>query len=41
MWCIDCAEEFLADELAELKINNRQSWLEKVADILGYHILEV
>lgn len=41
MWCIDCAEDFLSDELAELKIKNRKSWIEKVADVLGYQILEV
>ena len=41
MWCIDCAEEFLSDELEELKKEDRSGWLEKVAGVLGYQILEV
>lgn len=41
MWCIDCAEDYFADELGELKRNNRTEWIEKVADVLGHKILEV
>lgn len=41
MWCIDCAEEFMEDELSALKRESRGEWLEKVAEALGYKILEV
>ena len=41
IWCIDCAEEYLEDELNDLKRNDRAEWLEKVAEVLGYQILEV
>lgn len=41
IWCVDCAEEFMEDELEELKHKNRSEWLEKVAEALEYKILEV
>lgn len=39
--CLDCAEEFLDDELQELKRNDSGDWLEKISEVLGYQILEV
>ena len=39
--CMSCAEDFMWDELQELKRNNVREWEEKVSEILGYRILEV
>lgn len=41
MWCVDCAEEWLEDELAERKRDNRSNYLERLAEILDCQILEV
>ena len=41
MWCIDCAEEFMEDELADMKLNNRSGYLERLAEIMEYKIWEV
>lgn len=39
--CIDCAEQWMEDELAEIKKNNRAEYLERMAETLTYQILEV
>ena len=40
-WCVECAGEYLENELFEHKRDNKLSWLEKVAYALDYQILEV
>lgn len=39
--CIDCAEEWMFDELLEVKHTNRVRYIQLMADALGLQILEV
>ena len=41
MWCVDCAEEFMEEELEEMKLKNRSYYLEKLAEITDFKIWEV
>jgi hypothetical protein len=39
--CVDCAEEWMFDELLEVKHTNRVRYIQLMADALGLQILEV
>ena len=39
--CIDCAEDWMFDELMEIKHTNRMRYIQAMADALDMDILEV
>ena len=39
--CPDCSAEWMEDELADLRRHNKDEYLERAAEALGYQILEV
>ena len=41
VYCIDCAEDWMFDELMEIKHTNRMRYIQIMADALDMEILEV